>query len=91
MSEDQESKLITLIRTKDQLWLNDIAKCVVDQNIERLDKLVSSENTDFTALTAGLDDDDDGVEDEFTKLRARPCPGRGSRAATGRPAAPPLP
>ena len=36
MSEDQESKLITLIRTKDQPWLNDIAKCVIDQNIERL-------------------------------------------------------
>ena len=79
MSEDQESKLITLIRTKDQSWLNDIAKCVVDQNIERLDKLVSPKNADFTALTAGLDDDDDGVEDEFTKLRARSCPGRAAR------------
>ena len=79
MSEDQESKLITLIRTKDQPWLNDIAKCVIDQNIERLDKLVSPKNADFTALTAGLDDDDDGVEDEFTKLCARPCPGRAAR------------
>ena len=28
MPEDRESRLITLIRTRDQPWLNDIAKYV---------------------------------------------------------------
>lgn len=80
MPEEQESELITLIRTKDQLWLKTVAKCVVDQDVERLDKLVLPDGTDSTVLTTELDDDeDDEVEDEFTKLSARPSPGRAAR------------
>ena len=79
MPEDRESRLITLIRTRDQPWLNDIAKCVADQDVERLDQLASPDDTDFAALTAGLDDEDDGVEDEFTELSAGPSPGRAAR------------
>lgn len=80
MPKEHENNLNTLIRTKDQPWLNSIRMCVTDNDADRLSALTTWDDIDYRTLTKGLEDDaDDEIDDEFSGWSAMPAPGRAAR------------